>query len=900
MIPHTLRIRNFLSYGSELQTIDFSPHHLICLSGKNGHGKSALLDAMTWAIWGQARKILSAVKPDEGLMRLGQKQMTVLFDFFCNGNLYRIRRECTYQGPKLQVHLEFGIFDEKSNAFLSLTDKTIRDTQKKIESVLHISYESFLNSAFLRQGGSQEFSKKSPKDRKDIVANILGLTTYETIRRRALETVKQAHIKRQALMPLQEKMAAELAHKDSLQQQYTILQEQRTALQAHITHIMEQKELFMREKTAFVHEEKERDLLQTQYGEYRQQEQTLIQTMRQTSLLWKKTHKARLAHSTTALEHKKQHLTAALAEQQKIYGDYLQLKEQLLMFKEQCAARQQELKQIIDQNNAQENSSRERIQAELAHVQTILAEIAEKYIPTDQARTQHLHKLNDIQLPSLDAYAQERASVLAHLEKYKNAYRHFCTQQQWIARALEDTHHKHELLDGKHDTCCPLCEQSLSADQASSLARQYERTHSRLRHQNSRLERVIKKIQISIDQDQKKEQLLEKNETEARATIQQHQELQTLIQVNTQLLDELTTRKTTYLQRHAALEQEKINLAQKNPASAQEFYRNDVPYMTALHAVEKTEKAVETLGYNQHKAAQITQELAELERAYAQYEQTIKHTEQQQERMNTVQHLCRQTKTIRTAAAVIQTKIGTYASLDHKKQQLLLKEQELIMLYNQARENKEQLLGQQAACQEKLARIALIEQEYATHQATVAALSAVINDYQIIAHATGKDGIQALLIEHAIPEIEHEANILLGKLTNNQAHISIESLKDLKSGGTKETLDINISDSAGIRSYELFSGGEAFRIDFALRIAISKLLAKRAGTALQTLIIDEGFGSQDEEGLSYILDAIHKIYGDFEKIIIVSHLPFMKDQFPVHFFVEKGPSGSMVHVLQQG
>ena len=90
---------------------------------------------------------------------------------------------------------------------------------------------------------------------------------------------------------------------------------------------------------------------------------------------------------------------------------------------------------------------------------------------------------------------------------------------------------------------------------------------------------------------------------------------------------------------------------------------------------------------------------------------------------------------------------------------------------------------------------------------------------------------------------------LLAKLTDNQTQLFIESLRDLKKGGTKETLDIKISDAVGIRPYELFSGGEAFRIDFALRIAISKLLARRAGTSLQTLIIDEGFGSQDEDGL---------------------------------------------------
>jgi exonuclease SbcC len=98
----------------------------------------------------------------------------------------------------------------------------------------------------------------------------------------------------------------------------------------------------------------------------------------------------------------------------------------------------------------------------------------------------------------------------------------------------------------------------------------------------------------------------------------------------------------------------------------------------------------------------------------------------------------------------------------------------------------------------------------------------------------------------------------------------------------------------------MFSGGEAFRIDFALRIAISKLLARRAGTALQTLIIDEGFGSQDDDGLQLIMDSILKIQDNFAKVIIVSHLPSMKEQFPVQFVVQKKSSGSTVTVVEQG
>src|SRR5689334_25039995 len=133
MIPQKLQIKNFLSYGPNLQTIDFTNYSLICLSGKNGHGKSALLDAMTWAIWGQARKIAGATKADQGLLRLGQTQMLVVFDFLFSGNTYRIRREYMETYGKPINTLEFGMIDAETNIFIPLTDKTIRITQEKIE-----------------------------------------------------------------------------------------------------------------------------------------------------------------------------------------------------------------------------------------------------------------------------------------------------------------------------------------------------------------------------------------------------------------------------------------------------------------------------------------------------------------------------------------------------------------------------------------------------------------------------------------------------------------------------------------------------------------------------------------------------------------------------------------------
>ncbi|MCX7912942.1 MAG: hypothetical protein N2506_08320, partial [Dehalococcoidales bacterium] len=80
----------------------------------------------------------------------------------------------------------------------------------------------------------------------------------------------------------------------------------------------------------------------------------------------------------------------------------------------------------------------------------------------------------------------------------------------------------------------------------------------------------------------------------------------------------------------------------------------------------------------------------------------------------------------------------------------------------------------------------------------------------------------------------------------------------------RETLDITITDDLNTRPYEMFSGGEAFRINFAIRVALSRFLARRAGSPLPTLIIDEGFGTQDNTGMERLKEAIISIQNEFE------------------------------------
>ena len=201
------------------------------------------------------------------------------------------------------------------------------------------------------------------------------------------------------------------------------------------------------------------------------------------------------------------------------------------------------------------------------------------------------------------------------------------------------------------------------------------------------------------------------------------------------------------------------------------------------------------------------------------------------------------------------------------------------------------LLG---AAQQKLdhcRNLAVERERRVADQQRIAEEKAIYDELRL---AFGKKGIQAMIIEAAIPDIEFEANRLLARMTDGRMHVRFETQRETLKGDTVETLDINIADELGTRPYELFSGGEAFRVNFAIRIALSKLLARRAGAQLQLLVIDEGFGTQDAEGRERLVEAINSIQDDFRRILVITHIEELKDAFPVRIDVVKTAEGSQI------
>ncbi|HSJ54062.1 MAG TPA: SMC family ATPase, partial [Anaerolineae bacterium] len=182
MIPLELRVRNFMCYR-EVPPLVFDGIHLACLTGPNGHGKSALLDAMTWALWGRAR-----ARRDDELIHLGESEMEVEFTFVLGGTVYRVlrKRDSTGRGRTL---LDLQVRSD-SGTFSSIAEPGVRATQDALVRLLRMDYDTFTNSAFLLQGRADAFTTRTPAERKEILGEILGLGLYDEYEQQAKERIR--------------------------------------------------------------------------------------------------------------------------------------------------------------------------------------------------------------------------------------------------------------------------------------------------------------------------------------------------------------------------------------------------------------------------------------------------------------------------------------------------------------------------------------------------------------------------------------------------------------------------------------------------------------------------------------------------------------------------------------
>jgi len=175
-------------------------------------------------------------------------------------------------------------------------------------------------------------------------------------------------------------------------------------------------------------------------------------------------------------------------------------------------------------------------------------------------------------------------------------------------------------------------------------------------------------------------------------------------------------------------------------------------------------------------------------------------------------------------------------------------------------------------------------------QADVEQETAAIKELLLAERAFGRNGIPSYLMEASVPGIESTANELLA-LLGTDMRLILRTEKQTKSAGAKDTLDVLIFDGEEERAFATYSGGEGFRINFALRVALAELVAKRSGLDLSMLVIDEPEGL-DAGGRDMFVQALNVVRERFSTIVLISHHEDLSDALSQKAVVSKGERGS--------
>ncbi|MGL5057417.1 MAG: SbcC/MukB-like Walker B domain-containing protein, partial [Fusobacteriaceae bacterium] len=146
-------------------------------------------------------------------------------------------------------------------------------------------------------------------------------------------------------------------------------------------------------------------------------------------------------------------------------------------------------------------------------------------------------------------------------------------------------------------------------------------------------------------------------------------------------------------------------------------------------------------------------------------------------------------------------------------------------------------------------------------------------------------------------EVLDRANIRLFSMSNKQYKMQIDNTKK---GNKNSGLELDVYDThtGKVRSIKTLSGGETFKASMALALGLSDVVQEQnGGIKLDSVFIDEGFGTLDEDSLSSAIDILTSIQNSGRTVGIISHVSELKQIIPAQILVEKDEKGSRVKVI---
>jgi exonuclease SbcC len=853
MRPLSLYLRNFKSYGEDAPVLDFNLFDIALLSGDNGNGKSSLADAIAWCMWGKCKGMDGRGGVDD-LVRTGADEMEVTFWFEEEGEVYKVIRK----RDKRRGLSSLDFLMKQGDAFVPISGNRIDETQRKIQEVIKLDYETYLCTGYLSQGKADLFAVKKPNERKEILAEILNLSVYEKLERKALDKRNEVQGSLDLLEREIEGLERQIAEKDLVNNDIAQVTNAIEGLQVKEKNLKEQLNVLNNQR-------QEKEVVKKKLEDYREH---VNRGRKELSALEKDRDKLK-----TRLEAYKK----ALESEAQIEKDYAEFKR----LEEQGKTLAHKFQLVAELNNKRERLRGEmRIkEQEIRHgINMLEREIEQSQMKIEQLDTlQREWQVCQKNLDELNVLEKELGILEERLAEIGRETANINAREGSLCQQLEELKERYAALKSAEYNC-PVCGKPLEKQHRDELMQDIAIQGKTIQQylQESREAAVnFEKERRHIETQIKgmKVKLNNRGKLEAQAALISRQIKE--IEQAGRKVDELTGQLKPLIQQ----------LESKS-------YVKDI-----MHQLEELQRQIQQIGYDSNEHGRIQEEINRLAKVPSQWEAVRKARVQMNSDLESLERINGLINDRKRYIEDMECLINNLQIEVKDLPQIQIRISELEKDIQSLQHDIRTIEARRGALKERMENIKAAERQLAGNREKQRQLQQQLEVYKALAQIYSKRGIQAAIIENAIPELQDETNRILAKITDGRLAVEFLTQRDTKSGSVLETLDIKISDGMDTRKYETYSGGEEFRINFAIRIALAKILANRAGANMRMLILDEGFGVLDEQGRERLVEVINAIRDEFDKILVITHVQELKDSFPVQIEVIKTPTGSTFRLV---
>lgn len=871
MRPKLLTISGWGPYR-EVCRIDFTSFEgkgLFLITGATGAGKTTIFDAVCFALYGDVSGEMRQKNTVRSDFADADTKTFVELVMEHGGKTYRICRNPEYERPRKRKGGSSAYTRERENAILYLPDGSVvegsNEVTRRIQELLALNLKQFKQISMIAQGEFSRLLTAPSREKIAIFREIFGTgvcESFETaLRQRSRELAAQAAALKSKLeeavrmLSLPEEEYVQLTETEHLN--FEAIAESLKELEKKYRKLLQQEgkeyRRIEREITALAAqisrlEEKNRQILKRKECEKRLQ--ALKEQEPAMRALEKEWMRARNAGFLEPDEVRLTALRKQLADKQ----------EQLVLNKSQAKLLSQEQKSLQKTFDA-----REKIMAALQ-----LLESCRQLKETETEQKEQLTRL-EVDMADLPAeYLRQEAVCMEKRHSYEEAELAYRRASAGILARF--------LVSGKP---CPVC---------GSV------THPAPAHAGEDVP------------DEARLKILQKEAREAGEELQKLHAL--VVEKNTRYEAEKKRYGELCLQR--AQEEKKLAavdlyLEEFKTLPIQEAYRKleemTGRYRSLQELLEEKRTAMQLL---QEEIRKGNEEVAARTAAFRQrlkeygfsslpqYEKSRRQPEKQQQMEQILQNYREETKSLKELIKQLrqgkdEQELTELAPL--QEQRTLLEEKKQLLFNRQKSCNSclDAMIRTRRSLKEKLAELEKVNEEYG-----------YVKDLDNVA---GGMNPQRLVFEQYVlagyfEEILRAANLRLLKMTGGRYEMS--RLEQAGDGRSRDNLEIQVLDyyTGKLRSVKTLSGGESFKASLCLALGMSDVIqAFHGGIRVDTLFVDEGFGSLDGESLDQACETLQALVEKDRLVGIISHVPELRERIDSQLIVHKTSSGSTVQIV---